>query len=822
MKSAVKVVVWLVSFFVAVGSGVAMEIDRSDSPLVPICIFYSGPWAAIDIDWSPHVWSLSQQETCQYWSPDVAGVHITGDGKVIVRFVLSQYDINFLSRKFAGTDTRVPFALEIDVVDHNTITGEMGKDDFSIADNLPWQAVLLRDIPDFDDIKQLSAVIIRPDRLAANTVYEIVFTPRQWQSATGDFHLNFQLTVNYKYIAAMKNGYSDTCDILYLMNDLRDTVGEVCGNGFSLVADDFGSGIPSSAVDPWYYFSAARTDSSRTFHYPSDGGAQICWNDRVNPAHNDSSPGACRDIFQVTHGGYYDLSPLVEDQPSGEVEGDTHSISVPPPVVVAPPVYPLITELVAKGLELGEKSGISHYSPGERVLAEAYFKNIGEDCPDDVRVKFYLSEGEKVDRDKVKVGEGRISREHLESGETDIESITFTAPTAAGVYNVTACVDTEDAVEEIHESNNCTGEAVFKVTSDPPSAKGMQFLADVTGDGRADALVFLNTADHPGEWWVAESASDNTFRKLAPWGKFLGYGSKTQFLADVDADGRADLIMFFDDASHFGEWWVALAHPDGYFYGLKLWISWFGVGSYKQFAADVNGDRFADAVVYYEHQPVGNPSHQSLANPNGDWYVALATASNTFAYTNTRWATWLGKGSKRQFLADVNADGKADVVLFYDDAYHPGDWFVGLANSRGTFDYTGTYWGRYLGQGSQMQFLADINGDRFADLVLYFDKPQASPALIGQWWGAVSTGQYFTNVSRWADQVGSGIFNADGTRNGQLMMGDVNGDRYADIGIFYDMPSRQGEWWIDRANPSVSLFQPVEKWAAWIGVGSCY
>jgi hypothetical protein len=103
------------------------------------------------------------------------------------------------------------------------------------------------------------------------------------------------------------------------------------------------------------------------------------------------------------------------------------------------------------------------FRAGEQIQMKAQFKNVGTDSPSDITVKFYLSNGVKVDSNKQTVGTDNIRDYNMESGETQTETESLTAPTTKGTYNIIACADTEKVVTEQHESNNCTEVAVFRV-----------------------------------------------------------------------------------------------------------------------------------------------------------------------------------------------------------------------------------------------------------------------------------------------------------------------------------------------------------------------
>ena len=94
--------------------------------------------------------------------------------------------------------------------------------------------------------------------------------------------------------------------------------------------------------------------------------------------------------------------------------------------------------------------------------------------------------------------------------------------------------------------------------------KHPRFLADITGDGRADIVGFGDAGV-----WTALSNGDGTFQApqfvVADFGFNAGgwrVEKHPRFLADITGDGRADIVGFGDAGVY-----VALAHSGGAFPG---------------------------------------------------------------------------------------------------------------------------------------------------------------------------------------------------------------------------------------------------------------
>jgi hypothetical protein len=124
-----------------------------------------------------------------------------------------------------------------------------------------------------------------------------------------------------------------------------------------------------------------------------------------------------------------------------------------------------------------------------------------------------------------------------------------------------------------------------------------QFVADVTGDGRGEAIVYARST---GCWHVSGPATS----RCAP-----DPGSSRRLVADVTGDGKADAVMFVDEVNGepAGRWYVAPSTGTN-FGEFVQWADGHGAGSEDQLLGDVNGDGKQDAVTYAD----------------GTWDVALS------------------------------------------------------------------------------------------------------------------------------------------------------------------------------------------------------
>ena len=304
-----------------------------------------------------------------------------------------------------------------------------------------------------------------------------------------------------------------------------------------------------------------------------------------------------------------------------------------------------------------------------------------------------------------------------------------------------------------------------------------QFIDDVSGDGKADAVVFNSN----GNWDVAIS-NGNGFNAGSVWTTGHGFGSSNQFVADVNGDGKKDAIVYFSSS---GNWYVALSNGSG-FNGYTTWRTGFGSGSTTRLMADVNGDGKEDAVIF--------------TDSTGSWSVALSNGS-AFG-TPTQWISSYGISSNKQFLADTNKDGKADAIHF---TASNGNWYA--ANSSGSAFGTSYLWTGGHGAGSQNQLVADGNGSGFAAPFVFFNSDVNGDALAGDWY-ARSYSKKLLGLDGYDFLMNSGF----GSNATKTMQGNVTGDVHgwkASVAFY----SSTGTW---KVQPYHFIQQNMhDTWTAW-------
>jgi hypothetical protein len=299
-----------------------------------------------------------------------------------------------------------------------------------------------------------------------------------------------------------------------------------------------------------------------------------------------------------------------------------------------------------------------------------------------------------------------------------------------------------------------------------------RMVADVNGDGMADIVGFAAGG-------VSVSLATGSGHFAVPTGEIGSFGSTAggwatqdqypRLLGDVNGDGKADIVGFAD-----GGVLVSLATGNGHFATPTSEIANFGFTAggwssedrYPRLLADVNGDGKADIVGFADGGVL-----VSLATGNGHFATPTSEIAN-FGFTAGGWAS---EDRYPRLLADVNGDGMADIVGFAD-----GGVLVSLATGNGHFATPtseianfGFTAGGWTSEDRYPRLLADVNGDHMADIVGFGDGGVTVSLATGNGHFAAAT-----------NGIGAFGFSAGGWTSQDLYprtLGDVNGDGAADI-----------------------------------------
>lgn len=124
-----------------------------------------------------------------------------------------------------------------------------------------------------------------------------------------------------------------------------------------------------------------------------------------------------------------------------------------------------------------------------------------------------------------------------------------------------------------------------------------QMMGDVTGGtpSRADAIVYFESIGGQNAVWYVARSNGSSFDPYSQWIAGHGFTSDRQMVADTSGDGRADAVVYFGAN---GDWYVATSNGSS-FNPYTQWTTGHGAGSTNQMLGDTTGDGKADAVVYF-------------------------------------------------------------------------------------------------------------------------------------------------------------------------------------------------------------------------------
>ncbi|QDF06483.1 FG-GAP-like repeat-containing protein [Myxococcus xanthus] len=299
-------------------------------------------------------------------------------------------------------------------------------------------------------------------------------------------------------------------------------------------------------------------------------------------------------------------------------------------------------------------------------------------------------------------------------------------------------------------------------------------MGDVTGDGLPDIVGFGYSGVFVSRTvYVPPSLDAGYFAPSLLHLQAFGYAQNWRVdrhprtVADVNGDGKADLIGFHDAGVH-----VALSNGLG-FGAPQFWVGNFGynagqwrVESHVRTVADVNGDGKADVVGFGD----------------AGVYVSLSTGSSFGASR-----LWLGDfGVNQQWfvpnsvraVADVNGDGRADIVGFSKSGV-----YVALANNTGTgFNPTQQWtseftWDQGWRVDRHVRTVADVDGDGRADIVGFGESETRA---------ALSTGSSFSASTLMSPDFVYGVGDWRVNRHPRFAV-DINNDGRADLIGFGDL-----------------------------------
>jgi hypothetical protein len=299
-------------------------------------------------------------------------------------------------------------------------------------------------------------------------------------------------------------------------------------------------------------------------------------------------------------------------------------------------------------------------------------------------------------------------------------------------------------------------------------------IADVNGDGRPD-LVVANNCDSPGcgsasnyngAVSVLLGNGDGTFHAPVAYSSGGNLGNSVA-IADVNGDGYPDLVVANEQCNGGGGCPGTVGLLLGKGDGTFNAPLTYPAGTFPVFVAiaDVNADGHADLVV-------ANLFRRSDEIGGGGVSVLLGNGDGTFQAPVT-YSSGGGEATSVA-IADVNHDGHPDLVvanrLQQGGVNYNGAAGVLLGNGDGTFQAPVTYRSSETNDITQWVAIADVNADGHPDLVVANYSPTFQYGALGVLLGN-GDGTFRAPVS----------YSSGGLKATSVAIADVNGDGHPDL-----------------------------------------
>ena len=282
-----------------------------------------------------------------------------------------------------------------------------------------------------------------------------------------------------------------------------------------------------------------------------------------------------------------------------------------------------------------------------------------------------------------------------------------------------------------------------------PSASGSLpaglAVADFNGDGKLDAVAESgNPGSSAGGLVLLAGHGDGTFTAQTISNSI---GGNYVAAADFNHDGKMDLAV-----SNSTGIWVFLGNGNGTFQSPST-IHTASTGLTGITAGDFNNDGKPDFVVV-----------DTAGGTNATAQVYLGNGDGSFQSPRT---VTVGSTPQRVAVADVNGDGKADLVVTNTGTFanpnDPGSVAVLFGNGDGTFQTAMQY---PAGSSPEFTLVTDINGDGKPDLVTsatlnFGNSTYGLFVRLNTGNGTFGVAQQLSSAAN-PLEIGAGDFNGDG------------------------------------------------------------
>jgi hypothetical protein len=349
-----------------------------------------------------------------------------------------------------------------------------------------------------------------------------------------------------------------------------------------------------------------------------------------------------------------------------------------------------------------------------------------------------------------------------------------------------------------------------------------RFMADINADGKKDIVAFGQNCleislSNIASKDVSFLAKQNSLADYTPGQGWTLLDERPRMMGDITGDKKEDIVAFgyggvFTSASTSNGNSISFAPQNKLYSHFSKEDGWLDQTHYPRFLADVNGDGLMD-IVGIGTEGGFSGVHVSFADPNAGnsnsppFAAPIKCLQNQFVGS-----AWPDQNVTPRAMADINGDGRADIVGFGN-----GGVWVAFSNV-GSFNMpvkllsdfsTAQGW---TDQNTRPRLLGDINGDGRADVVGFGMGVYASLSLSSH------NTNYLTNVA-WV----SGNFNLEqgflNLKSHPRYLYDINNDKKADIigfnndiiqiAISKSWPTTAG---FDQYNNFIDEFTPSKGW----------
>ncbi|MBX3722405.1 MAG: VCBS repeat-containing protein [Turneriella sp.] len=299
-------------------------------------------------------------------------------------------------------------------------------------------------------------------------------------------------------------------------------------------------------------------------------------------------------------------------------------------------------------------------------------------------------------------------------------------------------------------------------------SKHIRLSGDVNGDGKADVIEFYQVSGFQAgcSIWLSDGTGVNITWNSSSCGGWLNGAQR--MVGDVNGDGKADIIEYYAAGPDIAGCTVWLSDGNG------IYLAWnngsCGGWSNQQsehirMPGDINGDGLTDVIEFYYFYGEDGV---------GSCTVWLSNGSGLYpSWNRTDCGSWVGDHNR--MTADVDGDGKTDIIDFYESGGQSGCM---IWKSDGT-GLSPTWNNPNCGDwhsGGHTYFANDVNGDGKTDVIEFYNVngSEAGCRIF------ISNGSALTEI--WNNP------SCGGWSGGHIRLpADVNGDGRIDIVEYWDL-----------------------------------